>query len=119
MRCWRVISSTSRTVIVGETVIGSLHHAAFEALDLGHLGGLRLRRQVLVDDADAAFLRQRDGQARLGHRVHGGGKQRQVERNRARQAGGEADVAGQDRGMGGNEQDVVERQRFLQNAHGL
>ena len=31
----------------------------------------------------------------------------------------EADFAGQDLGMGGDEQDVVEGERFLQNTHGL
>ncbi len=100
-------------------VIGSLQDARFEALDLGHLGSLCPGRQVLVDDADAAFLRQRDRQATLGNGIHGGRKQGQIEGDVARQAGGEADIAGQDLRMGGDEQDVVERQGFLQNAHGL
>jgi hypothetical protein len=41
-----------------------LQDAGFETLDLGHLGRLRLRAEVLVHDPDAAFLRQGDGQAR-------------------------------------------------------
>ena len=35
----------------------------------------------------------------------------------AGEAGCEADVAGNDGGMGGNEQDVVERQRFADDTH--
>jgi hypothetical protein len=49
-----------------------LEHSRFEALDLGHLGRLGARRQVLVHDADAALLGQGDRQARLGHGIHGG-----------------------------------------------
>jgi hypothetical protein len=37
-------------------------HAGFVALDARHLGRLLLRRQVLVHDADAAFLRDGDRQ---------------------------------------------------------
>jgi hypothetical protein len=94
-----------------------LHHAALEALDLQHLGGLLPRRHVLVHDADAAFLRERDGEARFGHRVHGGRQQRDVELDRAGEAGGEADFAGEDGRVGGNEQDVVESERLLDDAH--
>jgi hypothetical protein len=36
-----------------------------------------------MDDADAAFLRDGDRQARLGDRVHGGRHDRQVESDRA------------------------------------
>ena len=36
----------------------------------------------------------------------------------AGEAGGEADVAGKDDGVGGNEQDVVEGERFLDDTHG-
>ena len=35
------------------------------------------------------------------------------------EAGGEADVAGNDEGVGGNEQDVVERQRLPDDTHGV
>ena len=44
------------------------HHAAFIALDLADLLGLRLRLHIAVDDADAAGLGERDGEPRLGHR---------------------------------------------------
>jgi hypothetical protein len=64
-------------------VIGS----RFVTLDARHLGRLLLGRQVLVHDADAAFLGDRDCQARFGDGVHRGRHQRQVQRNVARQAG--------------------------------
>jgi CBS domain-containing protein len=96
---------------------GLLHHAALEALHLRDLGGLRLGRHVLVDDADAALLRERDGEARFGHRVHGGREERDVELDRPGEAGGEADFAGEDGRVGGNEQDVVESERLLDDAH--
>ena len=41
------------------------HHAALELLHPGDLGRLALDRQVLVDEADAARLRHRDGRLRL------------------------------------------------------
>ena len=44
--------------------------AVLAALDLVHLAGLLGDGQVLVDDADAALLGQRDGQVALGDRVH-------------------------------------------------
>ena len=94
-----------------------LDHAALEALDLGYLRGLRLGGHVLVNDADAAFLRQSNRQARFGHGIHRGRHQRDIQGNFAGQPGGEADVAGQNVGMGGDQQDIVEGQRFLQNTH--
>jgi hypothetical protein len=94
-----------------------LQHAGFETLDLGHFGGLCLGVEVLVHDADAAFLGQGDGQAGFRHRVHGGGKQRQVELDLAGKAGSEADVAGEDRRVGGYQEDVVKRQRLLEQSH--
>ena len=87
-----------------------LDDAALEALDLRDLGGLPRRRQVLVDDADAAFLGDRDREAGLGDRVHRGGNDRDVDPDAARQARAERDFARDDRGMRGDEQDVVERE---------
>ena len=54
-------------------------HARLVAFDLGHVGGLLLRGQVFVDDADSALLRNGNGQSRLCHRVHGGRHQGQVQ----------------------------------------
>ena len=45
-------------------------HAALGPLDAIDFGRLLLDRQVLVDDADAALLRHRDGQPRFGDGVH-------------------------------------------------
>ena len=56
-------------------------HAALRALHLVDFAGLLLDGEVAVDDADAALLRHGDGQARLGHRVHGCTEQRRVQQN--------------------------------------
>ena len=90
-----------------------LDHAGLVALDLAHFGSLLLDGHVLVDDADAAFLGHGDGQARLGDGVHGCGQQRNVQLDATGQAGLEADVLGQDFGVTGDEQDVVEGECFL------
>jgi len=70
-----------------------------------------------VNDAEAALLRNRDGQARVGDRIHRRREQRDVERDRAGEAGCEGNVAGNDAGVGGNEQDVVESQRLAHDTH--
>ena len=70
-----------------------------------------------MDDADAAFLRHRNGQTGFGYGVHGGGEQGQVERDVAGELGFEGNVAGEDLGMGGNEQNVVEGVGFFYDAH--
>ncbi len=72
IRCWRVRASTSRTFMLRTDGDGIFDDAAFEALDLGYFGGLRLGRHVLVNDADTAFLRDRDREPRLGHGIHRG-----------------------------------------------
>ena len=45
--------------------------ARLGAFDLGHLIGLRLNREVLVDEPEAALLGHGDREAVLGHGVHG------------------------------------------------
>ena len=47
-----------------------LDDAAFELLDATDFERLRLDGHALVDDADAAFLRDGDREARFGDRVH-------------------------------------------------
>ena len=64
-------------------------NAGFKTLDLAHFGSLRGGVQVFVDDANAAFLRQGDGQPRFGDGVHGGGNQRDVDGNVAADAAAE------------------------------
>ncbi len=51
---------------------GIADHAAFELLHPIDLPRLLVDRHVLVNDADAAFLGNRDGKACLGNRVHCG-----------------------------------------------
>ena len=91
-------------------------HAAFEFLDARDFGGLAVDGHVLVDDADAAFLRHGDGEARLGDRVHGGGHQRKVEPDVAREARAEVDFARQDFRVGRHQKNVVEGQRFFEDS---
>ena len=66
---------------------GIVDDAALVLLDLGHLAGLVGGAHVLVDDAHAAFLGEGDRQAGLGDRVHGGGQDRDVQRDAAGHAG--------------------------------
>jgi hypothetical protein len=77
-------------------------NAGFKALDLGDFSRLGLRRKVLVNDADATFLSQRDGETAFRHGIHGGGKQRHVQGNVASQSGRQAGVARKNLGVGGD-----------------
>ena len=63
-----------------------LDHAGFGALDLADLRGLFLDGEVAVEDADAALAGHGDGHARLGDGVHGGGQERDAQRDVCRQA---------------------------------
>jgi hypothetical protein len=54
-------------------------HPGLRALHLVDLRDLILDREVAVDDAEAPLPCQRDRQARLGHRVHRGGDDRDVQ----------------------------------------
>ena len=65
-----------------------------------------------MHDAHAALLRDRDRQARLGHRVHRGGHQRQVQGDVAGEAGREGGVLGKDLGERRHQQHIVEGERF-------
>ena len=77
-------------------------NAGFKAFDLGDFGRLGLRRKVLVNDADATFLSQRDGETAFRHGIHSGGKQRHVQGNVASQPGRQAGVARKNLGVGGD-----------------
>ena len=91
--------------------------AALELLDGANGRGLVLGRHVLVDDAHAALLGQGDGQAGLGHGVHGRREQRNIEADLACQPGLQPDLARHDRRVGRYEEDVVEGQRLFANPH--
>jgi len=95
-----------------------MDHAALELLDPVHLARLGLDAHILVDDAEPAFLRDRDREARLGDRVHGGGQDRQIEADRAGELRAEIGVARQEIGVRRNQQHVIEGECFLENAHG-
>ena len=90
-----------------------LDHAGFVFLDGAHLAGLVVHRHAFVQDADAAFLGHGDRQTVFGDGVHGGGQQRDVQLDVARQARLQRYLIGQHIGVGGQEQNVVERQCFL------
>src|SRR5690606_18616797 len=87
-------------------------HAALEPLDLAYLVRLFRDAQIAMDDAEAAGLRHGDRHARLGHRIHGRGQDRQVERYVARDDGADIRLRRQDIRMSRLQQDVVEGQRL-------
>ena len=89
------------------------HHAALEALHGADLFGLLLGRHVLVHDADAALLGDRDRELGLGDRVHGRRHQGDVEGDLAGQAGLELDVLRHDFRFAGHQQHVIKGKRFF------
>ncbi len=104
--------------LVGRDRDRLVDHAAFELLDPLHFARLGLDAHVLVDDADAAFLRDGDREARFGDRVHGGGQDRQIQADRAGELRAEVGVARQEIGVCRDQEHVVEGECFLENAHG-
>ena len=89
------------------------HHAGLVLLHLPHLRGLPVDVEVAVDDAETASLRHGDRHARFGDGIHGGGHDRNVERNGAGDAGADVGFGGQDVGQAGLQQHVVERVGFV------
>src|SRR5262249_45518910 len=92
-------------------------HARLVALHLGDLGGLLRRRKILVDDADPAFLRNRDREPRLGDGVHRRRDERDVELDFLRQPALEAGFWGEDAAVGGNQEDVIKGESLLNQTH--
>ena len=88
-------------------------HPRLRALDLVDLRDLRLDREVAVDDADAALACERDREARLGHRVHRRGDERNCELDRRCQPCASRDIVREDVRLRRHEQDVVEGEAFL------
>ena len=68
--------------------------AVLAALDLVHLARLLRDRHVLVNDADAPFLGQGDGQVAFGDRVHRRRHDGDVDANVARDLGADVRLAG-------------------------
>ncbi len=91
---------------------GVHHHAGFVSLDEANLLGLGVRLEIAVNDADAAVLRHGDRHLGLGHRVHRGGDDGKREADGLGQLGGDVDVAGQNLGATGPQQDVIECEAF-------
>ena len=105
-------------VLSGVIVIGSWMTPLSNFLTRSHFARLGLDAHVLVDDADAAFLRDGDREARFGDRVHGRGEDRQIEPDRAGELRAQVDVARQEFGVCRDQQHVVEGECFLENTHG-
>ncbi|KAF5036558.1 hypothetical protein DSECCO2_573820 [anaerobic digester metagenome] len=82
----------------------------FDDPDLGHLA---FRRHIPVDDPDAAFPGHRYRHHRLGHRIHGGAHERDIQGDVAREPRPDVGLVGLDPGFGGFKQHVVERKRCL------
>ncbi len=102
---------------IGERRLGSDrqridHHAGFELLHAADLIGLLLRRQIAVDDAHPPCLGHRDRKTGLRDRVHRRRNQRDAELDLARQPRPRIDLARQHGRRGGDQKNVVKRQRF-------
>ena len=104
-------------VMVGGTLIGSRITPLSNFLTRDDLARLRLDGHVLVDDADAAFLRHGDGEARLGDGVHGGGEYGQPEAHVSRELRAKVDFFGEDVRAGRDQEDVVEGEGFFEYSH--
>ena len=86
-------------------------------LDLYHLSRLLFGSHIFVNDADTPLLRERDCKPRFSHGIHRRRNERDVQRNVAGELGRKLYVAGEDRRVGGDEQHVIEGQRFLYQPH--
>ena len=85
-------------------------HAVLGAFHAPHVRRLFGDRHVLVDDPDTPFTSQSDRKRRFGDRVHRGRDDRNVEFDITRKAAGDIHFARQHLGVGGYEQDIVERE---------
>ena len=89
---------------------GVVDHAVLGTLDGVDLAGLLCHGHVLVDDSDSSLAGDGDCERGLGDGVHGSRHEGHIELDVAGKARGEAGLAGQYGGKGGNEKDVVECQ---------
>ncbi len=93
------------------------HDAALVFLDQQDLVRLLLDGHVPVNDADAAFLGQRDREPGLGDRVHGRRNERNVELDAGGEVGRQVDFARQHIRVVRLQEYIVERQCFLGDVH--
>ena len=108
MLCPLMIWRASPTVASGGSVIGSAMIPFSDRLTLSTSRVCSSIDMFLWMTPEAALLGQRDGQLGLGDGVHRRGEDRDVERDLARELGAGVDLAGQELGVAGLEQDVVE-----------
>ena len=118
MRCWRVISSTSpHASSSGETVIGSfttpLSKRLTFATSSAWASGVMFLWTMPMPPSWASAMASRDS-VTVSMAAESSGRFSWIDRVRL---GGEADFAGKDGRMGGNEEDVVKCERFLDDAH--
>ena len=106
-------------LVAGLTVTGSRITPASYFFHLQHFPGLLFGAHVLVDDAHAALCGQGDCQAGFRDGIHGRGNQGDIELDARRQACLEADLLGQDPGMGRDQQDIVKGKGLFDYSHDL
>ena len=87
-------------------------HAALRAFHAIDFFGLPVDRHVAVNEADAALLRQRDGQVRFGDRVHGRADDGNVQRDVAREPGPCVGLCRDDVAARRHQQNVVKCEAF-------
>ncbi len=87
-------------------------HAALRFLHLIHLERLLLRGHVLVDHPQPPLAGHADGRPRFGHRIHGGGNQRDAEFDFPGQPRGQVGLLGQNGGVGRHQEHIIKGQTF-------
>ena len=85
------------------------------SLDFLNLERLSLRRNIFVDDADAALLSQCNGERRLGHRVHGRRDQRDIQADPPGELCPRISRLWRDLAVARNQQDIVKGDSVLDN----
>src|SRR5262249_14656349 len=90
--------------------------AVLAALYLVHLAGLLLDGHVLVNDADAAFLSERDGQLTFRDRVHGRGDDGNIEADIAGELRPHVDFARHHITIRRLQEDIIERDALIRDA---
>ena len=101
-----------RNPVLGAGRDGIDDHSAFRALHLVDLRRLALDGHRAVYDADAALLRERDGQPRIGDRVHRRADHGNIQQDLAGEARSGVNLRRQDLRLGGHQKDVIKSQRL-------
>ena len=91
-------------------------HTAFVFLDLANFSGLLPGRHILVNNPDSAFLGHGNGQRGFGNSIHRGRNQRNIQLDTAGQLRFQGDIFGEDFGVAGQEEDIVEGECILCNS---